>query len=152
MHSYNFVCGHRKDNRRKMSNTILYGCCRQGIAILLFYWMGIALVYAHAVVIESTPKNGAILLQPPQEIILHFNAKIEKTLAKVSLKTSDGKMVLLPNEAINKRDTAETPDYLIIQLPLLEPGTYLLQYKVLAIDGHATLGELRFTISERALP
>jgi copper resistance protein C len=134
-----------------MKRASFCGFYRQGMTIVFVFWIGMGLAYAHAVVIESTPKNGETLFSPPTEIVLRFNAKIEKALARVSLATSDGKTVLLPEAAV-RRNTEAAPDCLVIQLPLLVPGTYLLRYKVLATDGHATLGELRFTITGRTSP
>ncbi|MGH7300090.1 MAG: copper resistance protein CopC, partial [Candidatus Rokuibacteriota bacterium] len=43
-------------------------------------------------------------------------------------------------------DMAATPDRITIPLEPLEPGVYVLRYRVLAVDGHITEGVLRFTV------
>jgi methionine-rich copper-binding protein CopC len=44
-------------------------------------------------------------------------------------------------------DDAATPDRLVIPLPHLGAGVYVLRYRVLAVDGHITEGVLRFTVN-----
>jgi len=139
------------DDDYAMKRVLFCGFYGHGMTFVLVLLLGIGLAYAHAVVIESTPKNGATLFSPPKEIVLRFNAKIEKALARVNLATSGGKAVLLPEGDVT-RNAASAPDCLVIQLPLLVPGAYVLRYKVLATDGHATLGELRFTVTGRTSP
>jgi len=43
-------------------------------------------------------------------------------------------------------DADATPDRLTIPLKPLDPGVYVLRYRVLAVDGHITEGVLRFTV------
>ncbi len=102
-------------------------------------------VVAHAIVIDSSPADGAILPQPPTLIVLRFDAKIIHSLAVYDLATVDGKRITMRAPA-NRRAVAASPDRLVIPLPRLNPGSYVLRYKVLATDGHATLGILHFSI------
>jgi methionine-rich copper-binding protein CopC len=98
--------------------------------------------FAHAVVVDSAPKNGQTLHTPPQQIELRFNVRIEQSFARASLRSAIGEpLVLKP---------ARSPDAqsarLVIPLPALGSGEYELRYKVLATDGHATEGVLRFRV------
>jgi len=64
----------------------------------------------------------------------------------MNLVTVDGRKVpLMPvsPELLGKGDE----DRLVIPLPPLAPGSYLLRYKILSTDGHATPGILRFTVT-----
>jgi methionine-rich copper-binding protein CopC len=116
------------------------------VAALLLFLACPALVHAHAVVIESSPRDGARLSRPPGEIVLRFNARIEKSLTRLNLATADGRNVpLLPPSP--ERGDMGGDDRLVILLPPLGPGTYLLRYKILSTDGHATPGILRFTVT-----
>jgi len=101
-----------------------------------------ATAVAHAVVMESTPADGSILSSSPADIKLRFDAMIEKKLTRLSLSTGGKKIPLTP-PATN----GDPPDTLTIPLPHLSPGTYTLQFRVLATDGHATPGIIRFTIT-----
>ena len=107
---------------------------------VLFVLASPELVSAHALVIDSLPSKGAVLSHAPEHIILRFNAQIEPALTRVVLKQA-GKEIPLE---ISKDSTA---DKLVISLPPLVPGVYMLQYRVLASDGHVTEGALHFTIS-----
>lgn len=95
---------------------------------------------AHAVVIESSPADRAVLTRVPPEIRLRFNAKLEKKLVHAKLERADGASQTLT-------DISPHPARLRFTLPPdLQAGAYTLQYKVLATDGHATQGVLRFTL------
>ena len=102
-------------------------------------------VVAHAIVLESSPTHDAVLERAPEQVTLRFNSKIEKRFTRLTL--ADGEhppvAVTLPVGA----DDAATPDRLVIPLPHLGAGVYVLRYRVLAVDGHITEGVLRFTVN-----
>jgi methionine-rich copper-binding protein CopC len=126
---------------RRMGLTFL------GLAALL--WPGgpgVSKVCAHAVVIAASPEDGAILEKAPAEIVLRFNALIEISLSRVTLATFEGKSIPLP-EGWQHRQERTTSNQLVVPLPPLGPGRYVLHFKVLATDGHATPGVLRFTVA-----
>jgi copper resistance protein C len=102
------------------------------------------LALAHALVLESRPSQGAQLTEAPREVYLRFNSKLEKRLSHVTLATEKGQPVPLPIAA----DDGEKPDRLVLPLAHLEPGAYVVRYKVLAVDGHITEGILRFSVLE----
>jgi methionine-rich copper-binding protein CopC len=117
---------------------------RQVIITLLILGAGSGLAGAHAVVIESSPKDKETLILAPKQAVLRFNAKVEKSLARFSLTTSDGRIIPLPGPI--KKYNSEAVDHLEILLPSLRPGDYFLRYKVMSIDGHTTIGVLRFSV------
>ncbi len=99
-------------------------------------------VYAHAVLLESTPKDESVLASPPGQVVLRFNSKIEKKITQVVLLDSQNKRI-----ALRPLDSGPgTSDSLVIPVPPLGPGRYQLQYRILAIDGHATPGLIRFSV------
>jgi len=97
---------------------------------------------AHALLLESTPADGATLTEPPAQLYLRFNSKLEKRLSHVSLSTEKGRPVALPIAVSG----SERPDRLVLPLGPLAPGAYMVRYKVLAVDGHITEGILRFSV------
>lgn len=117
----------------------------QVISALLVLFSGSGLAHAHAVVIDSSPKDGEILICPPGRIVLHFDAKLEKSLSRFILTTGEGREIPLSAPA-KDYGSGSSPDTLVIPLPALKPGNYILRYKVLSTDGHATPGILRFTV------
>ena len=71
-----------------------------------------------------------------------FPSRIEHRLTRLTLTDAQGRTIPLPPLA----PAGATPDRLVVPLPRLAPGTYLLRYRVLAVDGHLTEGLLRFTV------
>ena len=110
------------------------------LALLIFFGSQIPVTYAHAVVVKATPSDRSTLASVPPEIVLQFNATLEKKLVHLKLERADGSSQTLTDRA---------PEAAVVRCTLpqdLIPGAYTLKYKVLATDGHATQGVLRFTI------
>lgn len=100
---------------------------------------------AHAVLVGSSPKDGATIRKSPSKIILRFDARIEKALSQAKLLDAKDKEVTL--KVPKGGYTEGASNVLIIPIPKLKPGAYRLEYQVLATDGHLTPGLVRFTIS-----
>ncbi len=98
---------------------------------------------AHAIVLESSPAADAVLPQPPSQVVLRFNSRIEKRFTRVTVALGDRAPVVV---ALPPGDAETTPDRITIPLEALGPGAYVLRYRVLAVDGHITEGALRFTV------
>ena len=101
-------------------------------------------VCAHAVLSGSSPQDSAVLATPPREAVLRFTARIERRVSRISLVDAAGRRVKL-RASTGDRDAAAS-NQLIIPLPPLGPGDYRIEYLILATDGHATPGMIRFTI------
>jgi methionine-rich copper-binding protein CopC len=114
---------------------------------VLLAMLAVGPAHAHAILIESTPADNAVLKVEPREVILRFNARIEKGVSQFTLHDEKGRKIALPPQP--KGGGTSTPDRIIIELPGIGPGVYRLEYLVLAADGHATPGILRFTVSRR---
>ena len=130
-----------------MALTSLRAAARVGRAALLagvfaLGGWGAAPAAAHAIVVESVPAADAVLDTAPDRVTLRFNSKIERRLSRVTL----GPVGSLPSPvAIVEGD--ESPDRIVVSLPPIGPGRYVLRYKVLSADGHVTEGALRFTVA-----
>jgi methionine-rich copper-binding protein CopC len=111
-----------------------------GACVVLF--VAAAQCWAHAVVVEATPAMGAAVRTAPDRVVLRFNVRIEHALARATLKSGDAPLVTLTP----LQDGAAQSDRLVIPLPALGPGEHELRYRVLATDGHTTLGVLRFRV------
>ena len=96
----------------------------------------------HAIIVESSPASGEVASPAPSQIALRFNSRIEKALSKVTLTGPGNGPLPLPHRA---PDAA--PDRLIVPLPSLQPGPYLVRWKVFSADGHVTQGAFRFTVA-----
>ena len=97
--------------------------------------------HGHAIVVESSPASGEVLSRAPSQIALRFNSRIEKALSKVTLTGQANGPLPLPRRSLDA-----APDRMIVPLPSLQPGPYLVRWKVLSADGHVTQGAFRFTV------
>jgi copper transport protein len=98
---------------------------------------------AHAALVESTPRDGEVVASSPPAVVLRFNSQIEKRLTRAVLTGADGRTTAL---AAAEDGAEDSPDRVSIPLPPLQPGAHRLSYRVLAADGHATSGLVRFTV------
>ena len=96
--------------------------------------------WGHGVLIESSPPHGAVLEESPSVVSLRFNAVLEPSITRVTL------VDLKEHHQALKMTDASTVDCIVATVPPLPPGVYLVNYMVLATDGHVTEGSIRFTI------
>ena len=95
---------------------------------------------AHAIVVESTPSPGLVVIGPDLKIELHFNSRIDPERSRLSLSSEEGRdhpielPQLLAEGVLASRATG------------LAPGAYRLHWQVLAVDGHITRGDVAFRV------
>ena len=96
-------------------------------------------LWAHAILMDSTPKLNSTVKGPDFDINLRFNVRIDGGRSRV--RSPDGKVstLTLASQA--------TPDTLQTHATGLKPGTYKLQWQVLASDGHMSRGDIPFTVN-----
>ena len=112
-----------------------------GLAVLLL--IGALLgssAWAHGILMESSPKQNAILHHYPDKVVLRFNASLEPSMTHVVLEDMERNITALHP---TKESTIEQ---IIMTIPPLKPGVYHVRYRVLATDGHLTEGSVRFTL------
>ena len=102
-------------------------------------------------------KNGEVLIVSPKKIVIKFKsrAKIFKiTLNKVIsedkkslfgniISKSNSKKIIIPNDFEIKNSLKHT-----INLPLLEAGTYIFEWRAISEDGHIIKGTSQFKIKK----
>lgn len=99
-------------------------------------------LWAHAVLMESNPKNNSTVKGPDFPIHLRYNVRVDGKRSKLTLLPADGGAPV-PVEA--PKQTA--PDTLESHVSGVKPGDYKLQWKALASDGHMSSGEVDFTVN-----
>lgn len=97
--------------------------------------------WAHAILLESTPKLNSTVKGPELAILLRFNVRIDGSRSRLHLVAPDGSMATL---GLAKQPS---PDSLKSTANGLKPGAYKLVWQVLASDGHMTHGEVLFTVN-----
>ena len=108
--------------------------------LLLVVGSATQLCWAHAILMESTPKINSTVSGPDIDITLRFNVRIDGGRSRVLLVASDGTSSSL---TLAKQ---EKPDILQMHASGLKPGAYKLQWKVLASDGHMSNGDVPFAV------
>ena len=99
-------------------------------------------VWAHAILMESNPKNNSTIKGPDFPIHLRYNVRVDGKRSKLTLIPADGG-IAIPVDT--PKQTA--PDTLESRATGLKPGEYKLQWKALASDGHMSSGEVDFTVN-----
>ena len=113
---------------------------KTAIFLLLLVASATQVCWAHAILMESTPKVNSTVSGPDVDITLRFNVRIDGGRSRVLLVAPDGTSSALPLAQ------QEKPDILQMHASGLKPGPYKLQWKVLASDGHMSNGDVPFTV------
>jgi methionine-rich copper-binding protein CopC len=102
--------------------------------------LAVAPVFAHSLLLESSPAANSALATPPGALRLRFNNRIEKRLSRLRLVNEKG-------EARELGITTDgSADWLTAPLPTMAPGRYRVEWQVLSTDGHVVSGRFGFTI------
>jgi len=110
-----------------------------GIAIA----MSIAIVAsAHSFPESQTPSAGQRVSSSPAEVIINFDAPIEKLFAKLEVTGADGK-----NEAAGAPQISDDGRRMSVKVASLKPGDYTVKWAVVGIDTHHTQGSYTFSVS-----
>jgi hypothetical protein len=95
-------------------------------------------VWAHAILMEAVPAANQVVKSGSVPIKLRFNSRIDAKRSKLVLITPAGV------ERALTIDQQPAPDTVTAKAESLAPGVYLLQWQVLATDGHITQGKTSF--------
>ena len=99
-------------------------------------------VSAHSFPDKETPSAGQRVTSPPSQVVVHFDAPIEKLFSKLEVTGPDGK-----NEAMGAPEVSDDGRELSIKVGVLKPGDYQVKWAVVCIDTHHTQGSYTFSIA-----
>jgi methionine-rich copper-binding protein CopC len=102
--------------------------------------------FAHAIIVSSKPAANSQVPQGPVEILLQYNSRIDATHSRVSLVDPAGKVA-----ALNVAD-GSTPGSLTAAGSTDAPGTWIIRWQVLSVDGHITRGDIPFQAIAKTTP
>ncbi len=112
-------------------------------AALLAITTGYSIVaWAHSFPDKETPSAGQKVASPPSEVVIDFDAPIEKLFAKLEVTGADGQ-----NLATGTPQVSEDGIRLSVKVGALKPGDYLVKWAVVCIDTHHTNGSYTFTVA-----
>ncbi len=121
---------------RPMQTVLPAGLLLAGLLLLL---PGAAL--AHAILLQSQPPAGGTTAAGPTQIVLRFNSRIDGGRSRVALATPDHEQTVL-------KVALDAPPDILRAEAMLVPGSYVVHWQVLAVDGHITRGDVPFTVLE----
>ena len=94
---------------------------------------------AHAHLQKAIPADESVVSRPPANVVLSFSEPARLTACW--LQKGDG-----PKQKLRSLPT--TPAQQIsVPLPQLEPGSYILSWRIVGDDTHIVPGQIRFTVS-----
>jgi copper transport protein len=112
-------------------------------AIVAIVLLGAIPAAAHAVVVTSSPNDGARLSAPPAEVQIRFSEPVSIELGGLRVVDRNGDRVDVG--ATN----APQPTVIAIALePDLRAGAYIASYRVVSADGHPISGAITFAVGD----
>lgn len=97
-------------------------------------------VFAHAVLVESTPAISAQIPAGDTALRLRFNSRVDRSRSRLTLMRPGSAPQVVPIEP------SGTDDVLIAHATL-PPGAVILRWQVLAVDGHITRGDIPLDVT-----
>jgi methionine-rich copper-binding protein CopC len=99
---------------------------------------------AHAHLVKAVPAAGGKLHDPPSEVTLRFNEKLEPAFSSVIVRDAAGKQI---DKGDGKVDTSDRT-LIRVTLPTLEPGVYKVEWRAMSADTHKINGDFTFKVGE----
>jgi hypothetical protein len=97
---------------------------------------------AHSFPEKESPSAGQKIASPPSEVVIDFDAPIEKLFAKLEVTGADGQ-----NLAAGAPQISDDGIRMSVKVPALKPGDYTVKWAVVGIDTHHTEGSYTFTVA-----
>jgi hypothetical protein len=116
-----------------------------GSTVVIFLLMIPVSSWGHAYLVKSSPARRAVLSTPPMRVVLWFNERLEAQFSQLSIWNAEGQQVDGGEVEVGPDDRKR----LSVGLPTLHPGSYIVKYRVLSVDGHIVEADYPFTIRSR---
>jgi len=109
---------------------------------LSFAALAATALFAHAILVSSTPSLHATVMGPEVDIHLKFNVRVDVIRSRFTLVYPDTTVhALVPEKQ-------SAPDAVSSKATGLMPGPYTIRWQVLAPDGHISRGEVPFSVGK----
>jgi copper resistance protein C len=100
------------------------------------------LALAHAILVKADPDKEAVIQGAPQEVHLVFNDSVGEEFLALAVVDGEGKRVDAHDAKLDLTNHA----HLRASVSGMNPGRYMVRYRVLSADGHVVSGKYFFTI------
>jgi methionine-rich copper-binding protein CopC len=108
--------------------------------LLLYCIATVALAHAHLK--KAVPADGGVVEASPEKVLLSFSEPARLTACWIQKGDA-------PKQKIEGLSTTPAAD-ISVPLPKLEPGSYVLSWKVVGDDTHIVPGQIHFTVTGKA--
>jgi methionine-rich copper-binding protein CopC len=103
---------------------------------------------AHARLLKSVPADNSEVGQPVEKIEIWFNELLDNGFNSIGVfpaadVTSPNRKSIATEEA---KVDAKDRTHLTLKLKLLPPGAYVVEWRVLSLDGHTAPGRFKFRV------
>ncbi len=104
--------------------------------------------WAHAILKSSNPPKDQVTATSPSQLSLTFNENVEVSFGAIRVYTCSGSRITTgaPGHAPNTGHTV------VLSVPKLVPGVYLVAWRVISADSHPVSGTYSFRIGQGAPP
>ncbi len=116
--------------------------CIYGAALVAIVVSNPMMALAHSFPEKETPSAGQKVASPPSEVVIGFDAPIEKLFAKLEVAGANG-----TNEAVGAPQVSDDGRQLSVKVGALKPGDYTVKWAVVCIDTHHTEGSYSFSVA-----
>ncbi len=97
---------------------------------------------AHALLVRTSPPKRAVLRDPPKQVELWFNERLEPAFATLTVSDGAGAPVSGAQATVGGNDRKR----ITVELPPLAPGSYVVRFRVLSVDGHVAEDSFGFSV------
>ncbi|QDP96418.1 hypothetical protein FOE78_11345 [Microlunatus elymi] len=105
---------------------------------------------AHAVLVDSTPRDGARLDRLPRQVVLRFDEPVQIAPDAARVITGSGERVDDGDPQLT--DQGHTVIIGLRRDPIGHPASYLVSWQVVSADSHPVNGSLRFGVGREPAP
>ncbi|HKD54257.1 MAG TPA: copper resistance CopC family protein [Steroidobacteraceae bacterium] len=99
-----------------------------------------AVALGHAHLEQSVPADGSVVSRAPTQLVLRFSEPAQ--LTALAIEKEHGARQKLPAPA------GKPQAQIVVPLPTLAPGSYVVSWRAVAADGHVVPGQVHFTLSQ----
>jgi copper transport protein len=117
-------------------------------AACLFVLAPAATAWAHAALLRTSPQGSVTVIGSPKQVTLTYSEAVEPKFAVVSVTDQNG-----TQEASGAPYAApQNADTLVVPIRHLNPGWYLVYWRVISADGHPVRGAFTFAVGPNPGP
>jgi copper transport protein len=98
--------------------------------------------WAHATLLDTNPVDRSTVAQSPSQVTLTYNENVAISLGSITVYDSNSNRV----DAGPPHHASSSDHTVIVSVPQLKPGTYVVVWRVISADSHPVSGAFTFNV------